>query len=170
MSGHQPTPQQGVRVPLILADNSVEGKEMLRVEPKPTSGNRNDKAPHTPHVTKTASPIYIDAISTRESPSPHHHHHLLRETPTEEYPLSYSVVNYRIPTNHSILPRRRPSLQPPSHTIAEGTKYLLLSSLKMSQSSDFNMLRLEEPRAHLQITDGSPSTSHVEIASPATWL
>jgi hypothetical protein len=32
------------------------------------------------------------------------------------------------------------------------------------------MLRLEEPRALLHITDGNPASSHVKIASPATWL
>jgi len=36
-------------------------------------------------------------------------------------------------------------------------------------SSDFNMLRLEAPRTLLQITAGTRSAEHVEIASPATW-
>jgi hypothetical protein len=40
----------------------------------------------------------------------------------------------------------------------------------MSSTTDFNMLRLEAPREILQITAGTHSTDHVEIASPSTWL
>jgi hypothetical protein len=37
-------------------------------------------------------------------------------------------------------------------------------------STDFNMLRLEAPRAIPQITNGEEPTAHVEIASPASWV
>jgi len=38
-------------------------------------------------------------------------------------------------------------------------------------SSDVNMLRLEEPKDVLQITDGThPTDQPVELANPATWL
>jgi len=37
-------------------------------------------------------------------------------------------------------------------------------------STDFNMLHLEAPCNLLQITDGTRSMEHVEIASPATWV
>jgi hypothetical protein len=40
----------------------------------------------------------------------------------------------------------------------------------MSSTTDFNMLQLEAPREILQITAGTRSTDHVEIASPSTWL
>ena len=40
----------------------------------------------------------------------------------------------------------------------------------MLVSSDFNMLRLEAPRNLLQITAGTQSTEHVDIASPASWV
>ena len=41
----------------------------------------------------------------------------------------------------------------------------------MSVSSDFNMLRLEDPSDALQITDGTkPAEEAIEIANPATWV
>jgi len=40
----------------------------------------------------------------------------------------------------------------------------------MLVSTDFNVLRLEAPHNLLQITEGTRSTEHVEIASLATWV
>jgi hypothetical protein len=40
----------------------------------------------------------------------------------------------------------------------------------MSSTTNFNMLHMEAPRDILQITAGTHSTDHVEIASPSTWL
>jgi len=41
----------------------------------------------------------------------------------------------------------------------------------MSTSSDFNMLRLEDPRDLLQITDGTPVPEQaIELANPMVWV